>query len=425
MRPEAYGGNLGTVIEKHCKDPGYEVMTVEQCIHRYNALSLLRNQLFCLDVKVWNGEVTEIERVKVDQANLAQETALHLAVGRGDVATVKALLAARACTEIKNSFEQTAVHLASENGNEQLVQVLLEAKANADAVNKDGKSCLEMAVAHNHSCSAAFKRIGADGWTPLMVAAEKGGSAIEEYLLCRKYCLSVRNRDSFPENFSHEVRFYSGLLPTKISKFEWGRKWNMANFDNACSWKVASLDSSAVSGALGSEEFASGIHAWKVLLADFRGKVWIGVARNTEDVACDPQTSKSSKTCYIVYFESGGAEGVIGAHQQSKPVFFDRVGSSSFSCGQIVELRLDTFKNSLEMRLDGSTTRTAHNIDARNIHPYVCFETSGSATFVESSSRISNLLSVISEEERSAGCENSLWSSDLDSALSRCFNLGT
>jgi hypothetical protein len=425
LSPETYGGDFGPVIDKHSKAPGCKSRTVEQCIYRCNALSLLKNQLLCLGVRVWNGEVTEIERVKVDHANMAQETALHLAVVRGDVASVKALLAAGACTEVKNSFAQTAVHLASEQGNEQLVQALLEANANPDAVDKEGKSCLEMAVVHNHSCSSALKRIGADGWTPLMVAAEKGEYAIEEYLLCRKYCFSLRNREPFPENFRHEVQFYSGLLPPKTSKFEWGRKWNMTIWENTCNWKVAAVDKFTVSCALGSDEFASGIHIWKVLMTDFQGKAWIGVARNSDDLACDPQTSKSSKTCYIVYFGSHGAEGVAGAHQQSKPVFFDSIGSSTFSSGQIVELRLDTFKNSLEMRLDGSTTKIAHNIDARNIYPYVCFENSGSAAFVECSSSLLSLLSVISEEERCAGCENSLWSSDLDNALSRCFKSGT
>ena len=425
MSPEVHAGVIGPLIEKYCKAPVYKAKTVEQCIYRYNALSLLKNQLLCLGVGVWNGEVTEIEKVKVDQANMAQETALHLAVVSRNVPSVKALLAAGACTEIKNSSGQTAVHLAAENGDEQLVQALLETNANPDAVDMAGKSCLETAVVHDHSCAAAFKRIGADGWTPLMVSAEKGGFAVEEYLLCRKYCFAVRNRESFPENFRHEVQFYSGLLPPTTSKFEWGRKWNMAPWDNTSNWKVTAVDASTVSCALGNDEFASGIHTWKVLMSNFRGKAWIGVARNSDDVACDPQTSKSSKTCYVVYFESGGTEGMGGEHQQSKPVFFDKMGSSTFSSGQTIELRLDTFKNSLEMRLEGSTTRIANNIDARNIHPYVCFENLGSATFVESSSRISNLLSVISEEERSAGCENSLWSSDLDNALSRCFKFGT
>jgi hypothetical protein len=420
--PEGDHADLMQVIEKYCRAPG-KARTVDQCIYRYNILSLLKNQLCCLNVKDWHGEVTEVERMKIDQANMAQQTALHLAIVRGDVVSVRDLLAAGAGTEIMNSSAQTAVHLAAENGNELVVQALLVAKANPDAVNKDGKSSLEVAIANGHSCSDAFKRIGADGWTPLMVASEKGGSAVEEYLLCREYCFSVRNRKSFPENFRHEIQFYSGLLPPKISRFEWGRKWNMAP-GNDGSNLVTVVDPSTISCALGNEEFASGIHTWKVLLADFRGKAWIGVARNSEDVACDPQTAKSSKTCYVVYFESGGTEGVGGAHQQPKPVFFERIGSSTFSNGQTVDLRLDTFKNSLELKIDGLTARVAHNIDARNIHPYVCFENSGSATFVESSSRILNLVSIISEEERSAGCDNSLWSADLDKALSRCFKLG-
>jgi ankyrin repeat protein len=409
-------------IERFCQAPEIKSKSAEQSVHRYNMLSLLRNQLICLGVKAWDGGVTEIERTELDQENRAQHTALRLAVVRRDIASVRALLKAGASTEIKSSTGQTIIHLAAENCDESMVQALLDAKANPDAADNEGKSCLDMASAHSHnnSCCVALKRIGADGWTPLMVAAEKGKYAIEEYLLCRKFCLSVLNRISFPEIFRQELTFYSGLLPPKTHKLEWGRKFNMApGNDNS---KVTTVDVS-LSCALGSEEFMSGIHTWKILV-DFTSIAWIGVARNSDDVACDPQTSKSSKTCYIVYFCSLGTEGVVGANAQSKPVFFDKVGGSSFSSGQTVELRLDTFKNSLEMIVDGVIAQIAHDIDARSIHPYVCFSSSGSASFVESSSCIANLQSIITEEERCAGCDNSIWSLDLDVALGRCFKLG-
>ncbi len=145
-------------------------------------------------------------------------------------------------------------------------------------------------------------------------------------------------------------------------------------------------------------------------------------------MTCDLEDFKSSKTCYIVYFESEGADGAVGgAHQQSKPVFFDKIRSSSFSSGQTVDLQLDTFRNSLELKLDGTTRRVAHNIDARNIYPYVCFQNLGSATIIESCSQIASQssLSVINEEERSAGYDNLLWPSDLDDALKTIFKHGS
>jgi hypothetical protein len=336
---------------------------------------------------------------------------------------VKALLAAGASTEIRNTDGQTAVHLAAGLGNEVIVQTLLQGKASPDVVDKNGKSCLEVAAVHD-SCSAALKRIGADGWTPLMVAAEKGGPVLEKYLLCRNYCLSIKNMDAFPERFCHEIQFYSGLLPPKSSKFEWGRKWNMTYCDKTNKFGVATGDEAKVACAVGKDEFESGIHTWKVYMSDFRGMAWIGVARYLEDVACDPRAVQSCKRSYIVYFESGGAEGVVGV-QPSKQVHFDQISASTFSAGQTIELQLDTFKSSLEMRIDGSTRTIAFNIETSDIRPYVCFENSGSASIVESTSRCSNVHSVISAEERSAGLDNSLWSSDLDKALRQCFKLGT
>jgi hypothetical protein len=412
--------DLQSRFEKYLID---KERSVDKIIYRYNALSLLKNQLFCLGLSCWNGETTNIESLQVDQANIAQETALHLAVTQDNVASVRALLAARASTEIRNTNGQTALHLAAELGNEVIIQTLLAEKANPDVVDKDGRSCLDMAAVHD-SCSAALKRIGADGWTPLMVAAEKGGPALEEYLLCRNYCLSIKNRVAFPEIFCREVQFYSGLLTPKTSKLEWGRKWNMNVIDN--NYVVATYDEAKVSCALGKDEFEIGIHTWKVCLSDFRGMAWIGVARYSEELACDPRTLKSCEKSYAIYFESSGAEGVVGLQPSNlKPVHFDQIRDSAFSAGQTVELLLDTFKSSLELRIDGLTKTMAFNIDDAHIHPYVCFENLGSATILESTSRCSNIHSVISAEERTAGCDNSLWSSDLDKALEQCFKFGT
>ena len=257
-----------------------------------------------------------------------------------------------------------------------------------------------------------------------MVAAEKGGPLLAEYLLCRTYCLSLKNREAFPETFCNEVQFYSGLLPPKSSKFEWGRYWNMSPSDTSNIGKVTASEKAQVACALGKNELKSGVHTWSVCVSDFRGKAWIGVARNSDHVACDPQTARSRKNLYVVYFESGGAQGVGGAESVTS-VVFDQIRGSAFSSGQTVELKLDTLKSSLEMRIDGLTRCVAYNIEVSNIHAYVCFDNSGSATVVETSSWLLTQMSVISEDERSAGYDNSLWSSDLDNYLGQCFKLGT
>jgi hypothetical protein len=411
--------------EHHQGAFGSKTRDAERSIYLYNALALMKHELLSIGVKDWKGELTEIEHVEIDQANRALETALHLAVQSGRVASVRALLEANACTEVKNSSGQTALHLACMQENELMVRTLLAAKANPD-VDNEGKTCLEIAALSSPLCAAVFKRIGADGWTPLMVAAEKGGSAVEEYLLCRESVLSLQNREPFrlQEHFRNEVQFYCGLSQVE-SQLEWGQKWSSAPGAYASNLEAVDTTATVFSCALGKDMFSGGIHIWKVLVTNFHSKkAWIGVARN-ENVTCDLQNTKSSQSCYIVYFDSEGAEGVVGAvQQQSKPVIFDRAGDSSFSSGQTVELCLDTFKNSLELRIDGITKRVAHNIDANRIHPYVRFEKFGSATFMYSRSHNSILSSVVSEGEISAGFDNTLWSSDLDKALIQCFKSG-
>jgi hypothetical protein len=422
---EGHGGHIEALIEGIYKTTGNKTRTVEQCIYRYNSLSLLKHMLACLGVKLWNGEVTEIELVEIDQANMTQDTALHLAVERCSSSSVLSLVEAKADTEIRNSSGQTALHLAAQHGTERpvqslrLVQALLDAGAKPAAVNKAGKSCLEMAVLYNTVCTVALQRVGADGWTPLMVAAEKGGYAIENYLWCRGYFHSVQSRQPFtdPEYLRNEVQFYSGLSESK-TEIEWKSKGRKEPGDETAG------SASTLSCALAKEELKNGIYTWTIQV-DFEDKAWIGVARNTEDVTCDPDDLKNSKTCYIVYFDSKGKEGVVGvAHQQSKPVFFDKNEKSSFLSGQSVELRLDTFKTSLEMRLNGTTRCVAHNIDVHNIYPYVRFNPVGSVTTLASCMLVSTSMPLITETEASAGCDNMIWSPDLDLALCRCFNLG-
>ena len=202
--------------------------------------------------------------------------------------------------------------------------------------------------------------------------------------------------------------------------FEWEKKLNVAP-ESAEDPRTNSVqDSSNFSYALGEEFDKNGLFSWKIRLADFQ-KAWIGVARASDNLACDPETC-DSKSCYIVFFSSQGTQGatIRGAHPESKQVFFEKFGDSSFPSGQTVEFLLNTLKSTLTMRIDNATARVAHNLDFSNTRPYICFQDSGSATLLENVSKI-HLQSIITEEEWIAGCDNSLWPSDLDNAVTCYF----
>ena len=84
------------------------------------------------------GELTE------DDMTLG-ETYLLKAIGRGDVAEVKRLLASGANVNAKNNDGETPLHWASGEGHAGMVKRLLASGANVNAKNKYGQTPLHVA----------------------------------------------------------------------------------------------------------------------------------------------------------------------------------------------------------------------------------------------------------------------------------------
>lgn len=75
-----------------------------------------------------------------------------LAVRTGDMAALKAAIAAGGGTEAQERMSQrTALHFASEAGNKDAVAMLLEAKANPNAADRTGKTPVSMAAEKGHA----------------------------------------------------------------------------------------------------------------------------------------------------------------------------------------------------------------------------------------------------------------------------------
>jgi cytohesin len=99
-------------------------------------------------------------------------TPLMVAAEAGDAAAVAAALAAGGDVSAKNEGLMTALHLAAQRGSAEAVRLIVEGGADVFAKDKAGREPIDLAV--KDQCREALRRSGADGWTPLMVAADKG-----------------------------------------------------------------------------------------------------------------------------------------------------------------------------------------------------------------------------------------------------------
>jgi ankyrin repeat protein len=143
-------------------------------------------------------------RADVDAAQGDGMTALHWAADRGDAALAKILLRARANTAVRTRVgEYTPLHIASRKGHVEVVTALLAAAAPVDAPTSSGATALHLASAagsvpivsalldHQANIEAREREWGQ---TPLMFAASADRADVVNVLLARGAKPSVRSR---------------------------------------------------------------------------------------------------------------------------------------------------------------------------------------------------------------------------------------
>ncbi|MSU47897.1 MAG: ankyrin repeat domain-containing protein [Opitutus sp.] len=128
----------------------------------------------------------------VDATQSDGMTALHWAARHDDLATVKALLAARANPNAQNRYGVTPLSLACTNGNAAIVTLLLDAGAAPNAPLRGGETPLMTAARTGRlaTVQALLARgvnvdgkLAAGGQTALMWAAHEGHTAVVEALI--------------------------------------------------------------------------------------------------------------------------------------------------------------------------------------------------------------------------------------------------
>lgn len=137
---------------------------------------------------------------EVNAAQVDGMTALHWAVQHDDLATAKALLAAKANPKAENRYGVTPLSLACTNGNAAMITLLLDAGAEVNAPLRGGETPLMTAARTGQlepvkillaRGAAVDAKIG-DGQTALMWAAADGHAAVVEALIAAKADLHAK-----------------------------------------------------------------------------------------------------------------------------------------------------------------------------------------------------------------------------------------
>ena len=156
----------------------------------------------------------------VKQVLLQKVIALSSAADKGQVETVRQLLADKAVEVIdrKNEKGWGALHYAAWRGHGDVVKILLENNANANLEGKSGTTPLHIAAEHGHidvvilllSRTPWLDVKNIDGATPLHIACEKGHVEVVR-LLCE------RHADVCNGHHRHECVWHVGRLRAPIN----------------------------------------------------------------------------------------------------------------------------------------------------------------------------------------------------------------
>jgi hypothetical protein len=354
-------------------------------VTRINVLTRLNQFLDQLTSGHGNAETIKAsirDGSDINSKNKANKTALCVAAEKGRLDAVMLLIAAKADIEIRDQEDQTVLHLAARAGSAELVRTLVNSKADVNARNKTGKTPFELAT--NDECKYALKKMGAGGWTALMVAAERGDDRVEQYFYLRECILCMAPIWTWVRHCEEVVLSDDGKA---VSKEGFG---------------------SGYFCVLGSDEFVDrGVYVWEISVdGNFRQNVWAGIARGIHSLGRLDLSPENCECDLLVAFESngkfvakGGAsikshDGEIGWFNQ--PLLF----------------KLDMFDQTLELLIGGMPAFVASDFDCDRVRPYLCLEGQGKITLNSRKLQIKKFPAEFQDDVRfysSLNKKDSLW----------------
>ncbi len=222
----------------------------------------------------------------------------------------------------------------------------------------------------------------------------------------------------FPSAFQDDVRFYSSLVKKESL---WG--WGVFNREEIILHDLVIIKQSSSNNkfacAAGNEEFAKGVHSWKISVdrEDKEHKMFVGVCRGIpkrEDLVLPPDRMNLD----FVFVLCSDGEGKC----YSKDAMLCTVtmnDSREWPEHQDITLKLDMHKQTLEIFASNRLTCTVSELDGRGLRPYVCIEGIGSVSLESGESLVMNSnSSMVSFKDRAVGLDNAEWDDpELNKAL--------
>ena len=137
---------------------------------------------------------------------------LHVAIEKGNLDSVRELLAGQVPLDTKDQFGATPLHIATANGNLTAVQLLLKAGAKPDAVNFGKQTALHFAALNgNETIAHELIKAGAEvnpvddeDWTPLDCAFWEGKGIIYTKLKAKRKVVELLLKHGGKEGDKHD-----------------------------------------------------------------------------------------------------------------------------------------------------------------------------------------------------------------------------
>jgi ankyrin repeat protein len=344
----------------------------------------------------------------------------YAATASGD--SVRLLVKLKANVEAKGPLQRTALHLAAVSNKLDCLSALLELKANHCVEDEKGKRALDLCK--SDSCKYVLKMSGANGWTPLMVACERGGDEIRQYLIENSNvtaCFrSVLAKEPFPTWFQEDLVFYNKLF-VKQQNWRWGiLEPSLVQSANGMQVTKMTPGSPDYSCVLGSEVLEAGIHQWELSVNDVQS-MWIGIARGISEnqlVASSP--TRPGDDGYILAFHSSDC---------SRPTFYGNkvprirsIPNARYYSGDKLTFQLDTKRHILRLMINGALVAVASNVDDVGVRPYVCMDYTESIFLVDQASHAFDASHGGADQ---SGLNNALWTAESDACLNEFLVAGS
>ena len=243
------------------------------------------------------------EGYDVNCLNRSGDSPLHIAAGAGVLDSVVALLEFRADANQRSSnLGRTALHIAAMKGHTAIVVRLLENSANISQPDDSGKTPLDLAceTPKNKNCSVSsylqtqnkcvdtLRASGADGWTPLLFASQKGSfklrQSLKRTLQLKSVLKCIEDGQSFINQdtnwFISKLVRYKNYLDSAIWTWQDQESDSIILSEDAMTIEKLkkSPGSADVSCALGNVDFHNGLHIWEMNVENVQS-MCIGIAQ--------------------------------------------------------------------------------------------------------------------------------------------------